>query len=404
MTQHGLVLKDQLMDAQLMRAIGAAPYGGADIGEAIAAARTIDGTDLDSWYDAWVALGDRVTALATEAAIAGHTETARLAHWRASSYYRTAGVMLMGPGPDARWTESTHRQREAFRAGAALMAQPPELLSIPYESTTLPGYFYRAAPDGESGRGATVILTGGYDGTAEELYFYNAAAALTRGYHVLAFDGPGQGAALADQGLVLRPDWENVVGPVLDYALSREDVDPDRVALIGASLGAHLAPRAASADHRVAACIADCGVFDMYQGFLQRLPGPVRGGFADGNREAVAAVREMLDSTVNKPTAGWSLRRGMQVHGVATPLEYVEATKPYSLAGRAAEIRCPTFVCNGEHDDISASAPELVAELTCQHEFVTFTAAEGAGDHCESTARTLFHARAFDWLDSVLGR
>lgn len=57
-------------------------------------------------------------------------------------------------------------------------------------------------------------------------------------------------------------------------------------------------------------------------------------------------------------------------------------------------------MCNGENDDISASAPDLVAALNCDHEFVTFTAAEGAGDHCESGARTLFHARAFDWLNS----
>jgi hypothetical protein len=27
---------------------------------------------------------------------------------------------------------------------------------------------------------------------------------------------------------------------------------------------------------------------------------------------------------------------------------------------------------------------------------------QGAGQHCESGARTLFHARAFDWLGRVL--
>jgi len=34
--------------------------------------------------------------------------------------------------------------------------------------------------------------------------------------------------------------------------------------------------------------------------------------------------------------------------------------------------------------------------------FTTFTAAEGAGEHCHVGARTLFHQRAFDWLDQVL--
>ena len=134
--------------------------------------------------------------------------------------------MLMGAPTDPRLVASNARQTETFRRAAALMARPPELLEIPYEGTTLPGYFFRAADDDRPR--ATVILTGGYDGTVEELYFFNGAAALARGYNVLAFDGPGQGAALLQRGMVLRPDWENVVTPVVDHALARPDVDPER--------------------------------------------------------------------------------------------------------------------------------------------------------------------------------
>ena len=35
---------------------------------------------------------------------------------------------------------------------------------------------------------------------------------------------------------------------------------------------------------------------------------------------------------------------------------------------------------------------------------IEFTNAEGAGEHCEAGADSLFHQRAFDWLDGVLGR
>lgn len=400
MTTTRLVLKDELLDAQVLRTIGSAPYGGADIGEALAAARKVHGTDLDSWYEVWTALADRLSALAAEAAAAGMSETARLAYWRASSYYRTAGVMLMAAPLDQRLVESSHRQTATFRQGAELMDQPPEIVEIPYEDTTLPGYFF--AVDNDPRPRPTVILTGGYDSTKEEGYFYNAAAALARGYNALVFDGPGQGAVLIDRSLPIRADWEAVVTPVVDYLIARPDVDGTRLALIGPSLGAYLAPRAASVEHRLAACIADCGTFDMYAGFLSRLPGPLRSGFEAGHHTSVVAVREMLDHLAKQPTAGWSLRRGMLVHGVDTPLDYVEAMKPFSLADHAGDIQCPTFVCNGENDDISATAPELVAALTCPKEFVTFTAAEGAGDHCESGARTLFHARAFDWLDALL--
>ena len=43
----------------------------------------------------------------------------------------------------------------------------------------------------------------------------------------------------------LRPDWENVITPVVDYLLTRPDTDPARIVLNGLSLGGYLAPRAA---------------------------------------------------------------------------------------------------------------------------------------------------------------
>ena len=82
---------------------------------------------------------------------------------------------------EPRWTRvlsrATAQQTAAFRSGAALLERPPEILEIPYETTTLPGYFFRSGPEGPEGEArATVIVTGGYDGTAEELYFANGAA------------------------------------------------------------------------------------------------------------------------------------------------------------------------------------------------------------------------------------
>ena len=117
--------------------------------------------------------------------------------------------MLMAEPLDERLRISNARQTEAFQQGAALLVQPPEVLAIPYEGATLPAYHFRV--DGDQRARPTVVLVGGYDGTAEELYFLNGCAALARGYNVLAFDGPGQGAALLQHGLVLRPDFETVV-------------------------------------------------------------------------------------------------------------------------------------------------------------------------------------------------
>jgi pimeloyl-ACP methyl ester carboxylesterase len=246
------------------------------------------------------------------------------------------------------------------------------------------------------------VLVGGYDGTAEELYFFNGRAALARGYNVLAFDGPGQGAALLQLGLVLRPDYEVVVAAVLDVLLRRPDTDPERVALIGLSLGAHLAPRAASGERRIAACIADCGSYDLFASAIERIPGALRSGLDQSGGLARRVLGRILNAVEAKPTAGWAIRRGQLVHGVDDPLAYLNALREYTLKDRAGAITCPMFVCNAAGDDISTSAPRLVEALTAEKEYVFFTAAEGAGDHCEAGARALYHARSFGWLDGVL--
>ncbi len=140
----------------------------------------------------------------------------------------------------------------------------------------------------------------------------------------------------------------------------------------------------------------------MYAAFLERLPGPLAAGYGRGSRAAVALTRALLGRVAARPTGGWALRRGMLVHGVTDPIAAVEALRDFSLKERAGLIQCPTWVCSAEGDDISASAVDLVAALTCDKTYVRFSAAEGAGDHCEVGAGTLYHARSFGWLDGIL--
>ena len=70
----GTLIKDDLFDAQLVRAIGYAPYGGADFGECAATASRITGTDLGSWHDQWFATASRVHDLAATSAAVGRSD------------------------------------------------------------------------------------------------------------------------------------------------------------------------------------------------------------------------------------------------------------------------------------------------------------------------------------------
>ena len=330
----------------------------------------------------------------------GHTVSARDGFLRASNYYRNSYIFLFGEPPDDRLRRAFELHRQSFKEAAVLMDLKLDEVRIPYAQTSLRAYFLRAA--GPEVPRSTLILNGGYDSTAEECYFWNAVAALRRGYHCLIFDGPGQGSALIEDGLKFRPDWEAVVRPVVDWLESQPVVDRRRIGIIGLSFGGYLALRAASGEPRIAACVADPGQFSLLEIFQARIPGFMGKNLPDFPGVWGALLRKMMYNRIKKPTAGWALRRGLYVHGAANIEEYLRLAVEYSLAGRAERIRCPTLVSYAEDDDIAASARKIYDALTCEKEFLSFHRNEGAGEHCEAGARLLFHQRAFDWLDQRL--
>jgi pimeloyl-ACP methyl ester carboxylesterase len=395
------LFKDPLFFAQWLRTAGHAAAGGADLGECIAAAEAIREPEPESWRAAWTRLGERVLGEAEASLSSGRNVSAAAAFLKASNYFRTSYLFLMGPDPDRRLLDAYRQQRSAFEKALAARPEWGEAIAIPFENGALRGYFFRSA--GSSPR-PTLVLTGGYDSTAEEAYFFSGAAALARGYNFVTFDGPGQGKALIEDGLKFRPDWEQVVASVLAFLAGRPEVDPTRMALMGTSFGGYLAPRAASGNPAFAALIADPGQFGLIEEMKSRLPGFLSRQIPDGSRMALWMIDRMMSRRMRHPTAGWAIRRGLWVHGVERPLDYLRLAAQYTLAGRAELIQCPALISSAENDQIGATARMLYDALAGPKTFQRYTAAEGAGAHCESGARALFNQRAFDWLDSVLSR
>lgn len=395
-----LVFRDALFDAQLLRTAAHSCYGGADLGECLTTARRIREGDISGWFTAWMELADRIRSDSERSLQQGHSISACEGFLRASNYYRNAYIFLFGRPlhPDLSRAYDLHRQ--SFRQAAVLLDFAVEEVRIPYEQKSLRGYFLRAA--GSDVPRATLILNGGYDSTAEESYFWNAAAALRRGYHCLVFDGPGQGSSLIEDGLPFRPDWEAVVRPVVDWLLARPEVDSQRIGIIGLSFGGYLALRAASGEPRIAACVADPGQFSLLELIRSRVPAFVAKDLPALRGWSGTLLCKIMYRRLNQPTAGWALRRGLWVHGVGTLEEYLSQAAEYSLAGSIENLKCPTLVCQAEDDEVAATARKVYDALICEKEFITFSRPEGAGEHCEAGARLLFHQRAFDWLDARL--
>ena len=386
---------------ETLRWLGLAAYGGADFGEVVTTAQRISGGLYDSWYEQWAATAQRVEAEARGQLAAGHQVSGRDGLLRAATYWRSAEFFTRTHEPDPRGRAAYDASVGCFADAAALMSPAVTPVEIPFEGTSLPGYLYQPPRGGAQ---ATLIMHSGFDGWAEELHHCGALAAQERGYTVLTFDGPGQGRPCYE-GLVFRPNWESVVGPVIDWAAARPEVDPGRIALAGYSMGGGLVPRAAAFEPRIRALICIDGIYDIGQAYTGKL-----GLGADTERRLTAESDPGLDAIAQQvmatnPMVRWACRNGMWSFGVGTPRAFLAASLAYTLRGGIAEkITCPVFVGRGESDVFFLGQPEqLMEHLTAPATLGDFTDAEGAGAHVQAGAFRLLCARMLDWLDETLG-
>ncbi|MFT4436518.1 alpha/beta hydrolase family protein [Caballeronia sp. 15715] len=260
------IFKDALHDQLGTWPLGYIPYGGADCGEIEAIAQAVGGGDDTAFHDAWTAAADRMMEHGQRAEAAGHWASARESFLRAACFYGKSFHPLFGQPVDPRVIAGSQKQIAAFERGLALSEESIAPQHIRFEGVSLLTYVIPAQGRADEIR-PLLIFNNGYDGTITDLFFASAVAASRRGYHALIFDGPGQGTTLIKQGMPLRPDWETVIKAVVDFAHTLPNVDPRRIALCGWSLGGYLAPRAASGEHRLAACVADPALQSVADGF-----------------------------------------------------------------------------------------------------------------------------------------
>jgi pimeloyl-ACP methyl ester carboxylesterase len=251
----------------------------------------------EDWLDAWSAQGNAHAELAREAEGAGRRVTAGDAWLRAAVAYHFAKFVWVLD--DARSAPVHRRSVDALYAGHRQLGTNLERLEFPLDGATIVGNLRR--PERE-GRPPLVLLLPGLDSTKEE-FFQLETVFLRRGMATLSLDGPGQGEA-AD-ALPITPEYETAVTAALDGVAGRDDIDLDRVAAVGVSMGGYYAPRTAAYEPRVRAVVGISGPYNMGETW-DDLPSLTRETFvrkshsADEERGRARALELELDGALER--------------------------------------------------------------------------------------------------------
>ncbi len=391
------MMPDPILDQVLLFYLSEARQGMTDIGEVLDTVGRVRADDEYSWTREWFKTAERVRAMAEAGERTGHPWGAGEAYLRAASYYRAA--LHRHPEPAAAEVrQMAEKEVASFAKAIRLLRMPAEVVRIPYEGTTLPGYFFRASTGGK--KAPLIIVHQGRDAWSEDDK-YIAEEALARGWHCLLFDGPGMGQTLRLQGLPFRPDWEKVITPVVDFAVKQPGVDSGRIVLMGLSMGGALVPHAAAFEKRLKLVVANPGVLEwsrVYTGFItERFP--QLADMPEKNPEGFNAI--MAKVMEENPFMRWGMKDSMWKHGCTTPAQLMVEMKRYTNKGVAEKIGAKTLVIDAEAEEFG-QAKELFDALRCPKDYLLFTAEETAQVHVQTGATAVQSQRVFDWLEDNL--
>jgi alpha-beta hydrolase superfamily lysophospholipase len=389
-----LIFKDPSFSYEFIRTIGYSVSGGADIGESISTARSIPNGDITQWYAQWYLLGDRLYRLA-ENFKADHNDTsAQAAYFRASNYYRTASFYMDAPKLRSKAIDAWQRSRLSFLQAITDLPYI-RTVRIPYGKTTLPGYFIQSKVN----NAPLIIVNTGFDGTAEELYFETGLAAHKRGYHVLLIEGPGQGEMIKQQRLPFRYDWENVITPVIEFTNRLPNVDHNKIALMGISMGGYLAARAAAFEPRIKAVILNPGVYSMLESLNANLSNELINLAKTDPNKFNQIIQKEMQKDIN---ANWFFNNAMWVFGANSPAAVLNALKPYNTISILKKIQCPALVVDSVSDSFMKNQPQQVyQQLASPKTLLVFGVQEAAQAHCQMGAIAISNEKVYNWLDKT---
>ncbi|MAG30231.1 MAG: hypothetical protein CL908_04960 [Deltaproteobacteria bacterium] len=306
--------------------------------------------------------------------------------WRAAEFYMSTD--------DAGKLEAYDRFLELH--DKALPELAARRTSVPFQGGELP--VIDLTPEGPV-RG-TILAHSGFDGLVEEMVA--ALGPLVEAdYRIIAFEGPGQGAALRHSGLHMQPDWEKPVGAVLDHFAV------DDCTLIGMSLGGYLAPRASAFEPRIQRVVAWGAMYDFLECFARgigrlksaALMALIRAG---ARAQVNAAITRVARSN---PVGKWAVGHGMHVSGASDPFDFFKWARRMNLRRVSDRVKQDVLIVMGTEDHlVPFEQVHEQAKALCNARSVTVriaSAQEQGAQHCQIGNPQLVVDEILRWLEGL---
>ena len=272
-------------------------------------ARRVKFFNLESWHSEWTEAAKKNEQLAAGFEEEKRYQTAHEFYLRAADFYRRAVVYM--PDSDARMLPTFKKLEDNFAKAWNMVTPPFERVEIPYEGHKLPALFWPGR--GKAGTKLPCVFNyGGADGILLRGEDGGAGQYVRRGMSFIDVDGPGHGGTLRYHKLYAPPDSERFAKAVLDYLVTRPDVDPERIGLHGSSMGGYSGPRCATVEKRIKAVAVWSGAYNLVDDIFDYYP----------------PIQDRLR---------WLM-------GAKNLKEAREKIKEFTLIGRANKIECPLLV------------------------------------------------------------
>lgn len=365
--------------------LGGAIWGSCEIGEIYkicSALRDKIGNNA-AWFSEWAKMGERVAVLGEKAEQSGYFETAAAAFMRAAHYIQVGERQLLPRTSESQ--KAFARAIELFKRGIQHVSfYSVEAVEVPFENgKSLPAYFVKKNGEKPGIRWPTVVFFDGHDNTKEMCYFKGTLELVKRGLACLVIDGPGNGESVRFRGMPMRYDADVAGTAAVDYLESREDVDKDRLGVMGVSFGGYFASRCAAFEKRYKSCVAWGAQWDAHATWKSRIE--------KNFKTAIVIPGEHIKWAWGADT----------FEGVLKKMENV------TLKGVADKIECSMLIVHGEADaqqplDVAYKLFEAVASN--DKTLKIFSRDEGGAQHCTRDNHTIGTACIGDWFADRLIR